>query len=220
MHIREFAVVLLVFAPTCALAEFNLEARSDIERWNAGFGGSENGLWGSVGAQYTRGNLQGAVGFGTSLGTYKLENTPDSTISRRELDLLAGYQLTRNWSAFGGYRLFRVEYASSDASRDFIDNIHGVGGGASYGIGLSPKIAGFAVAQASAVVAAIDYETGPPTDRGRGWSLGSEFGIAYRLTSTLHAVASVKYHTMNIDYGDVEWNNNYTRLGARLNYRF
>lgn len=220
MYRQGIAAMLLTLVPIYVFAAINLEARSDIERWSAGFGESNNGFWGSIGAQVSKGPWFGGTGFGSSLGGYKLANTPDSIITRREFDLLAGYQLTSKWSSFAGYRLFRVEYDSRDSSRMFIDNIHGFGGGASYGVGLRPKLAGFASAQVSALLAAVDYQNDMPVDRGWGLSLGSEFGLAYRLSSALNAVASLKYHTMNIDYGGARWNNSYTRLGARFNYRF
>lgn len=216
------AAVLFALVPLYASAGFSLEARSDYERWDTGFGDTTNrGAWVGLGAQYAYERFFGGVGIGSSVGMTRIEKFPDTSIARRELDVFAGYQLTPKWSIFSGYRLYSIEYdGGRDISRSFTDDIQGFGGGLGFGTGLSPRVASFISAQMSGVLGAIHYKGETPVDRGWGLSFGGETGLAFRLTPALNLVTSLKYQTMNIEYGDFNWTNSYARAGARLNYRF
>lgn len=204
-----------------AYAEFSIEARGDVERWNNGFDEKPDlGGWAGFGTQYFHERWFGGAGFGQSVREYEVQSFQNTSVKRTEFELVAGYALSERWALFSGYRLFRIDYDSADSRRAFVDNIHGIGAGIHYGTGLSPKVTGFINTQLGVVLGAVDYKQNSTIERGRGVSGGGEIGLARNITSALNLVGSVKYQGMAIQYGDLNWTNSYVRIGARLNYRF
>jgi len=210
---------LLVSGPV--LANFSLEARSDIERWSSGIGNQATGVWGGLAAGYRYQRFLASAGLSSSLDDYRVRDEPDASMTRRDIDFSLAYQVRPSFSVFMGYRTFRIEYAnSSDTSRSFADNIQGIGGGLGYGRALWFKVSAFMSVNASMMRSRLTYTENESRVTGSGLSWGSELGIVYRFSHKLRGIASTKFQSMSIDYSGESWNNNYTRAGLRLSYHF
>ncbi len=216
-----YAGLLFLLASGSVLADFSVEARSDIERWSSGIGNQATGVWGGLAAGYRYQRFLASAGLSASLDDYRVRDEPDASMTRRDIDFALAYQVTPSFSVFTGYRTFRIEYVnSSDTSRSFADNIQGIGGGVGYGRTLWFKTSAFMSASASMMRSRLSYTNNQSLVSGSGLSWGSELGIVYRFSHQLRGIASTKFQSMSIDYSGVAWNNSYTRAGLRLSYHF
>ena len=213
--------LLFLLIPFSVLAAFNLEARSDIERWSSGIGNQATGLWGGMAIGYSHNRYFASAGLSQSLDDYRVSGEPSVSMTRRDIDFSLGQQISPSFSLFAGYREFRIDYRNSkDTSRSFADNIKGLGGGIGFGKTLWPKASTFVSVSGSVVRSQLSYLSSEPVISGYGFSWGGELGIVYRFNRKIRGVASSKFQSMSIDYSGSIWNNNYTRAGFRLSYTF
>ena len=212
---RLLCLSVIVLPPGVNAQSYSVEAKVEYETWSSGLGGQATAPLGGLGLGYYKDNY--FLGAGFVLGDYKIKGTSDN-LSRADLDLVAGYQLDKEWSTFVGYRFNQMEFDDNDNS--FKENTHGIGGGVMLAQSLNKNWVGFATFALSVLTTTVEYKDDTQDDDGKGVSLNAEGGAIYRINTNFDLAFRVKYQTSRLDYESTNWPHSYLRLGASLGYGF
>ena len=221
-HCQGFKLKILLLTLTllfCVFAQsswaaYNLEVKGGYENWKTGLGGDASAAVGGVGVGYYKDKYFAGGGF--VLGDYVLNDDDDKTISRKDLDLVIGYQVDSQWSLFTGYRFNRTNFSSINTpSLDKRENTLGLGLGASFKVSLARPIVSFGTAAISGLYSYNNFD-----ENGTGYSVGTEGGVLYSINPKTSFALRVKYQKSVIPKDPGEWSHSYIRFGAHLGYLF
>ncbi len=215
---KRFLCLSVIALPLGVNAQsYSVEAKMEYETWSSGLGGQATAPLAGLSVGYYKDKYFFGAGF--VLGDYKIKGTSDS-LSRTDLDVIAGYQLDQEWSAFMGYRFNQMEF-DDDNDSSFKENTHGIGGGVMLTQILNESWVGFATFALSGLITTAEYKDSSREDNdGKGFSVNAEGGAIYRINTDLDLALRVKYQTSRLDYESSNWPHSYLRLGASLGYRF
>ena len=206
--------ILISISAESSLAAYNLEIKGGYESWKTGLGGDSSAAVGGVGLGYYKDKYFAGGGF--VLGDYVLNDDDDKTISRKDLDLVIGYQVDSQWSLFTGYRFNRTNFSSQDTpSLNKRENTLGFGLGASFKVPLAKSMIAFGTAAISGLYSYNNFD-----ENGTGYSAGTEGGLLYSINPKTSVAFRVKYQTSKVSYDPGEWSHSYIRFGAHLGYLF
>ena len=197
--------------------QLSVEARGEYETWASGLGGQATAFLAGGGVAYYVKEYY--IGGGFVTGSYQIENDTKADLRRNDLDFVAGFRVDIRLSTFIGYRFNRMSYSSSGSfANDFNENTHGLGVGVSYTKKLKPKWGAFGTVALSGLYATTDYSSNLSDDTGKGFSLGTEGGLFYRLQENLNIALRLKYQSTRLDYSETDWPHSYFRVGVNLDY--
>jgi len=211
---------LLVSLHSEAAGRYNAEIKGEYESWRSGIGGQSNALLYGAGLSYHQDKLFFGAGF--VMGSYDMDSSTGEHLSRKDIDLIAGYQLNNTSSVFAGYRFNQINYTSISGATDFDENTNGLGAGLALNQVINAQWVGFGSAALSLLSTKTSYKDNSPSDSGTGFSLGVEAGTLYRINNESNVALRIKYQTSRINYNEsgVDWPHSYVRFGLSLNKSF
>ena len=197
--------------------QLSVEVRGEYETWASGLGGQASAFLAGGGIAYYLNQYY--IGGGFVTGDYQIENNANADLRRNDIDFVAGYRIDNRLSTFIGYRFNRMSYTSSDTlANSFDENTHGLGVGVSYTQKLKPKWGAFATMALSGLYATTNYSNNLGDDTGKGFSLGTEGGLFYRIQENMNIALRLKYQSTRLDYSETDWPHSYFRVGLNLDY--
>ena len=214
-------LIILTLLSQPVFAQFSADVRGEYENWNSGLGGQSSGVLAGFSLGYQT-SPKYYLGGGVITGSYDTDSLAKSTLNRRDLDMVAGYFIQDQTSIYLGYRQYKIDYNNNeDNSRSFTDTTHGLGIGAATFYDLAPKWTTYGRFTISALAASANYEIGG-TEKGTGYSVGTELGLLLSLNRTTNLGGGIKYQSANIKYKNQadSWAHNYTRLVLSLSHGF
>jgi len=201
-----------------AAESISVEAKAEYETWASGLGGQSNAPLAGLGVGYYKNDYFFGTGFVT--GNYNISGTSD-TVTRADLDVVAGKKLNGEWSAFVGYRLNLMAFSDKDDGTSFDETTHGLGAGLMLSQVLNKGWVGFATFAISGLTTETKYkDSSIGDDSGQGVSVNTEAGAIFRINNISDVAMRVKYQTSRLSYESAEWPHSYFRLGASFSRRF